>query len=129
MKTKILTFIFILVSLDLCYGQDKERLSHFIYLLPVMEGMEVQGRTEQEKYNINDDIEIAITTKVFHSKKGQSISAKDISKFYKNHFTSLDFKPWQDALCLSGTYNAPSIVTKGNAYIWSQGHIIYTSII
>ncbi|OHB75985.1 MAG: hypothetical protein A2Z25_14930 [Planctomycetes bacterium RBG_16_55_9] len=123
MKKNILLVILALMNIPLCFGQNNEELSRFIYMLPVMEGMELIGKPENHKVKISDFIEIAIVMKVLNSKEGKDISAEKISKYYYEHFTSLRFNPWQDEAALTGRYQAPRLITKGSAYIWSQGHI------
>ncbi|MCH7556942.1 MAG: hypothetical protein IIB56_05725 [Planctomycetes bacterium] len=125
MKTNILLVILLLVNVPLCLGEINEELSRFIYALPVMEGMELVGTPENQKIQSGANIEIAIVIKVLNSKKGENISAEKISKYYYDHFVSLQFRPWQDATTLTGRYQSPDLVTKGSAYIRSQGHIRY----
>jgi hypothetical protein len=125
MKTNIFKVILLLVNVPLCTGQTNEELSHFIYALPIMEGMELVGSPEQEKMKISNDIEIAIITKVLNRNKGQNISAEKIGKFYYDHFVSLNFKPWQKENVLSGRYLSPRLVTQGEAHIGSEGHVSF----
>ena len=124
MKIQVI-IILVLVNVGLCYGQDKETLSKFIYSLPVMEGMELIGKPEGDKSAISNNIEIAINAKVLQSKTGQNVSAEKIGKFYYDHFVSLKFRAWQKETALSGYYYAPDLVTQGDAHIRSQGHISF----
>ncbi len=123
MKRNIILAMVFISGVSVCYAEVNKDLSHFIYSLPIMKGMEIQGKTEEVKYRISDNIEIAVITKVLQSKEGQNISAQKISKFYNDHFVSLDFRARQDASGLSGTYGAPRLVTNGNASIRSEGRI------
>ena len=125
MKSKFIAIFLILVNIGLCYGQDKENLSHFIYSIPIMDGLEQIGKPEGDKSAISENIEIAVTANVLQSKTGQNISAEKIGKFYYDHFTSLKFRAWQKETALSGHYYAPDTVTQGNAHIRSQGHISF----
>ena len=125
MKMKIRMILVFFVGFSTCFGEVKEELSHFLYHVPVMEGMEIQGRPEEVKNTISDNIEIAIITKVLHSKEGYNISSEEISKFYTDYFVSKGFRARQETSGFSGTFGAPSVSTSGNAHIWSQGRIKY----
>ena len=117
MKTSVLTAIFILVHTGLCFGQEQieANLSRFIYSIPVMEGMQQQGNADQVKYAIGKGIDVGVVTKVFHSKEGRHISAEEICQFYYDHFTSLEFRAWQEPANLSGRYMAPRIAINKDA--------------
>ncbi|NLW83425.1 MAG: hypothetical protein GXY41_03320 [Phycisphaerae bacterium] len=127
MKTSVLTAIFILVHTGLCFGQEQieANLSRFIYSIPVMEGMQQQGNADQVKYAIGKGIDVGVVTKVFHSKEGRHISAEEICQFYYDHFTSLEFRAWQEPANLSGRYMAPRIAINKDAHIFCQGHISF----
>ena len=123
MRTCILSIVVLLANVPLCSGEINTDLSHFIYAIPVMEGTEWIGTPEEQKWTVGKGIEGAVVIKVLSSKKGVNLSAEQISKYYRDHFVSRKFRPWPKESVLSGTYNAPDLVTKGNAYIRSQGHI------
>lgn len=127
MKTKVMPLVLILVHAGLCFGQEQEEvsLSRFFYSIPVMEGMQPQGNTEQEMLPVGNGNDFGIITKVFHSKEGSSISAAEINRFYYDHFASLQFRTWQDAENLSGRYMAPRIAINEDAHIFCQGHVSF----
>ena len=89
MKTRVMALVLILVHAGLCFGQEQVEvsLSRFIYSIPVIEGMQPQGNSEQEMLPVGSGNDFGIITKVFHSKEGSSISAAEISRFYYDHFT------------------------------------------
>ncbi len=125
MKTHIRMVIVFFIGISSCFGEDNKDLSRFIYSIPIMDGMELVGKSAGEKSAISENIEIVTITKVLQNKTGQNIPVEKISKFYYDHFVSLKFRAWQKETALSGHYYAPDLVTQGNAYIRSQGHISF----
>lgn len=120
-----LIIILLLLPFTLAFGRINEDLSQFLYEIPILEGME--GRiVEQQRlpYGKDASFEYTIYLKTLRSKEGVTVSAETIFDFYKEHFLSKGFNAWSDELNLRGNrFQAPDLVTKGDAYIRSQGHI------
>lgn len=117
--------IILLLPFTLALGRINEDLSRFIYKIPIIEGME--GKiVEQQRLPFGKDgsFEYTIHLKTLRSKEGVTIPAETIFDFYKEHFLSKGFNAWSDDLNFGGNrFQAPNLVTKGDAYIRSQGHI------
>jgi len=109
----------------IAFGRINEELSQFLYEIPILEGME-GGIVEQQRFPYGKDgsFEYTIYQKILRNKEGMNVSAETIFDFYKKHFLSKGFNAWSADLNFRGNrFQAPDLVTKGDAYIRSQGHI------
>jgi len=122
---KPIIILLLLLPFTLAFGRINEDLSRFLYEIPILEGME-GGIVEQQRlpYGKNGNFEYTIFQKILRNKEGISVSAETIFDFYKKHLLSKGFNAWSADLNFSGNrFQAPDLVTKGDAYIRSQGHI------
>ncbi len=105
-----------------------------IYDIPLASGMEFERRKEGIRLpsgnntkilNDSESRENIVYQIACRSKKGTRVPARELVRFYDQHFTALGFRKWGDEDALSGRYQAPSLVTKGEARVWTRGHISY----
>lgn len=100
-------------------------LSRMLYQIPTPPGMEMERLGDSFSVRSGPDREQNIRQVVLRSKGDQKISALEILEFFDSYFIPKGFNRWGQEEELSGRYQPPSVVTKGNAYIWSQGSIGY----
>ncbi len=102
-----------------------DELSKMLYDIPAAPGMVMERKKESIEGMVGRDIKTHVALFAFRNQKGINIPPSKIIEFYDNHFESKGFNKSGDSEELSSRYNAPSLVTKGKAYVWSQGHISY----
>jgi hypothetical protein len=102
-----------------------EELSKMLYDIPAMPGMVAERWEEYAECKLGSGIKEHTSLIVFRNTSDINIPASKIIEFYDRHFESKGFIKWGNSEDLSGRYQGPSLVTKGKAYVWSQGHVTY----
>ncbi len=121
----LLTFGILLLTSAFCSAEINTELSKMLYAIPAAPGMQMDRNEDSFKAPISSEIEETVKQIVFRNKEETDVPALSIIAFYDSYLIPKGFKKWGKADSLSSRYQAPSLVTKGNAYIWSQGQISY----